>query len=83
MDLLPFPKVLSLIEHWVDSPPANEMLYMLASVYTTWRPGRQHSTPEQIGEAVAAMGGVSLPAGELPAWMRVSLEALKVQGKPN
>lgn len=78
--------MLALLEHWEHSPPINEMAYLVAPLYTSWRHGNggnRSSTPAEIGEAVAAMGGVSLPAAELPAWMRMSLEALKTQGKPN
>lgn len=32
------PEALELLEYWRDSPPENEMLQMLAQVYTTWRP---------------------------------------------
>jgi hypothetical protein len=33
-----FPEVYRLFEYWCANPPENEMLAMLARVYTTWKP---------------------------------------------
>ncbi|MGC8518465.1 MAG: hypothetical protein ACP5P4_08035 [Steroidobacteraceae bacterium] len=42
---------LAITKFWLQSPPEGEMLALLASVYTSWRPGGQELTEE---EAIAA-----------------------------
>ena len=44
---MPFPHALLILEHWRETPPENEMLAMLATVFTTWRPKRAPMTPEE------------------------------------
>jgi hypothetical protein len=42
------PQTFELFDYWEQAPPENEMLAMLATVYTTWKPGSSKPlTPEQ------------------------------------
>lgn len=81
---MPFPRALELFEHWQDTPPVSEMLHLLAGAFTSWKPGgKKAATPEQMAAAVSQMGGAVLSHNALPAWMQVSLDAWKSEGKPN
>jgi hypothetical protein len=43
------PEALDLFDYWDECPPENEMLAMLARVYTTWQPkSAKTKTAEQI-----------------------------------
>lgn len=47
----------ALFSYWQESPPAGEMLAMLAGIYTTWRPA---------GAAKQTAGDETLPPSDLP-----------------
>lgn len=41
------PQAMSLFEYWEECPPENEMLALLARVYTTWKPKVSTDDAEQ------------------------------------
>lgn len=43
----------ALLEHWQECPPENEMLAILARVYTTWRPAA--AKPQTVAEHRASL----------------------------
>ncbi len=76
---------MELFESWQETPPANEMLSLLASAFTTWKPaGKRSTSPELVAETVTKMGGEALPISAMPDWMLISLADLeKTKGRPN
>lgn len=42
-----FPQVYQIFEYWRSFPPEHEILAMLASVYTTWKPNAEKLTPQE------------------------------------
>jgi hypothetical protein len=75
---------MELMEHWADFPPPSEVLQMLAVVFTDWRPQgkRKVSTPEQMTDAVLAIGGTLATRSDMPEWLRISIDAA-MEGRPN
>ncbi len=45
------PEALELLQFWEHSPPENEILTMLARIYTTWEPKRSTSATEEERQA--------------------------------
>lgn len=51
------PEALSLFEYWRECPPENEMLALMARVYTTWTPdgGREMTREEHQAAHMASL----------------------------